>query len=232
MSPITFTLRHLAETALASNDRNNASGDVQSIERLLSPDTLHALDAAHQGVYAFIAYDADTDKALSEYVTAGHLENHATSSVLALYISDPNASWEADWPQDLPTGLISGQRTHASYLYVRACFRDKPPRLPGVLLLARLSTPSEPIFVSVATVPSDRLTDFMNELLHYVTTLVAQGNPAEHFAEAFAAGAAKSDWLHSRYQRRGSSSSQENLMRLWGWLLRNGKDLIGVLKFW
>lgn len=226
-------LKRIAEEAIGDNSYKRISGQLKSYRDLFEPETLAAIDAAHDGVYGILAYDDVLDSPIAGYVAAGGLEHDTSERLLVLYPADGDAPRErslADECEEIPD-IRLGARANPWYEFVRSTFSNGPePSLPGVLLLSRLAASIEPVFLSAAGLHSQAdVRDVLQEAFRCASAAARASSSPEQFADKLCVELASSK-VSGRYLRTESVSVAEFLIKLWHILIENRKDIMSVMK--
>jgi hypothetical protein len=130
--------RRVLETAIDDPSEKKARGPVQDVEMLLQESTLSALDRQFVGCYAVFIHDAEVDTAVSDYVNGFTLTTDTGNNILALYIPRRAGLHGADAPPPDAAALVD---------FVRHLFPQEHIQVPGIVLLARLATACDPVYV-------------------------------------------------------------------------------------
>jgi hypothetical protein len=223
--------KQLAEQAVSEPATKHLAGQLKSYDELLKPETIDAVDVAHDGVYGILAFDEELDTHIAQYVSSGGLEKDSTDHLLILYASGPEAesARSVHHPLEEISGIQLEGDANASYEFVRSAFREgRNPRLPGVLFMSRLATDVEAVFLSASdTASQNEARSVLAEGFRQASA--ASGVPPEKFAEKLSLSFARSP-LSSRYQRTGSMSASEALIKFWRRLLSQRKDIMSAMK--
>jgi hypothetical protein len=222
--------KQLAEQAVSDPATKNLAGQLRSYDELLKPETIVAVDAAHDGVYGILAFDDELDTHIARYVFSGGLEKDSTDHLLILYASGPGESARpVHHPLEEIPGIQLEGDANASYEFVRSAFREgRNPRLPGVLFMSRLAMDVEAVFLSAADTASQN--EARSVLVEgFRQASATSGVPPEKFAEKLSLSFARSP-LSSRYQRTGSITASEALIKFWRYLLSQRKDIMSAIK--
>lgn len=148
---LVLSLRSQIEEAAAAPGWKNASGNVTSFEDLLTPESFAQLEEHHPGMYAFLAFHPEADRAITDYVREGTLASDAGPRLLVFFTLDA----QARFPTRLGASSFSrwghlDASLHPAYQLVRMMFLPgRVPELPGLLFFARFSTPPDCLYVKL-----------------------------------------------------------------------------------
>ncbi|MBM9621820.1 hypothetical protein ACFQ60_17700 [Streptomyces zhihengii] len=134
----TVSLAALIEQATAEPGTGFASGNVRSFEVLFREESLAALERAHPGIFAFLAFHPGVDEPVADYVREGTLGSDSGMHILVLYTDD--ATLKTPGPTISVGGVEIDSRTHPAYETARLLFHPQaPPPLPGIIFVDRFT---------------------------------------------------------------------------------------------
>jgi hypothetical protein len=204
----------------------NLSGNIRSFETLLRPENLAALEQAHPGRFAFLAFHPAADGPVTDYVRRGTLSDDS-GDVFTLFTLDAQARWPVKIDHtSFGEWLDVEASTHPAYHLVRMLFAPKPaPPLPGVVFFGSLSGEDEPVFASLQGLDSETE---VRERLRTLFSLAhgALDNRLRPSADALAVA------LEERrlpFERGGRTSMHQWLIRTMRYLDENKGDLVSAV---
>lgn len=138
--------RSLLQLSIKKFSMERFTGPVESAEVLLQPRTLVELDAHYPGAYCFVVHDPAVDTDLNAYLNGDGIKDDSGKSVMVLFEPVPQRRRAM-----VATGVGLGElgETRPMADFVRGLLPGKSVILPGAVLLARLSTPNNPIYVAL-----------------------------------------------------------------------------------
>ncbi len=157
--------------SIINEDQKNFTGFVENPKELLKEENLVRLDQSIKGVFCFLAFHPRHDQALFDYVCSPIFSSDTGSHVLALFTIEESAITPQVMGKNLANSWISVEESnYPAYEIVGQLFpSDQPPPLPGVLIVHRLSEPTEPVYVPLnRDMKGDVLASFMRSLFLYV----------------------------------------------------------------
>jgi hypothetical protein len=166
--------RGLLQLSVEDRNHKRLSGPIQSVEKLLEPGTLEALDSHFGGAYAIVLHDPAADEAIDGYLNGGSAAGDSGKSVMLLF--EPVAQAAAP-PADLSglgLGEVAGSRPLIDF--ARAMFPGTALALPGILVLPRLSAPGNPLYVPLRGAGGEaEVTGSIRSLLAIIAAQAAVG---------------------------------------------------------
>lgn len=202
------------------------SGNIQSFDALLRPDNLAALEQAHPGRFAFLAFHPAADEAVAAYVRGGTLSDDS-GDVFTLFTLDVQARWPVEIDhKSFGSWLNVEPSTHPAYHLVRMLFAPKPaPPLPGVAFFGSLSGEDEPIFASLQGLVDETA---VRERLRTLFA-VAQGAFDRRGRPTAKALAVALEQRRLPFERGGRTSMRQWLIRTLRYLDENKGDLVSAV---
>ncbi len=140
LQPFTSLLEECAAAA-SSNRLKNLTGDIQDLSESMTPENLKALDAAHDGIYAFLAFDPTVDVEIRNYLLSPSAGRDSGKNILLLFTTSVSAGTSPSAaPSDYPAWLVVNGQTHVSNEIAREAFASSSTSLqfPGVLFMERM----------------------------------------------------------------------------------------------
>jgi hypothetical protein len=124
----------LQEAAITtpSGKQRYFSGGIESLQTLLRPENLAALQRLHNGLYCFLAFHPNADPFISEYVEKGSLASDSGKEIMVLFI----AAREMRTPQRIQIndlGIQLDNVIHPAYEAVNLLFPGKKVQIPGIV---------------------------------------------------------------------------------------------------
>ena len=220
-------LRSLIEAAVArSAPDKRLSGTVLSPEQLLDEVNVRHLEQAHSGVFAFLAFEMAVDVPIRDYVLSGTLGADSGPHILVLFaLGDDLPSSDATY---MAGGVVVDATVHPAYDVIRRLFQPKPPPpLPGIAFMARLSSPTDTVYVDLDGMGGESAARSRLRLLFSLAdgAFDVTGDRSQ-FADSFAVGLARRG---VNYSRSGRRALREWLVWAYRFLLQNRSDVVAVL---
>ncbi|MFD7835312.1 hypothetical protein [Streptomyces sp. NPDC059761] len=222
----TISLASLIEEAVADADIKKLSGNVTSFELLRTEESFIALEQAHSGVFAFLAFHPEADGAVADYVREGTLGSDSGAHILVLYTDDaalrtPGRTLAVDGV-DIDSGV------HPAYEMARTLFAPKtPPPLPGIIFVDRFTGEGCALYSGL-----DELSDAA-EVRGRLRALFALAENAlgpepnrDKFGKSFGIALQAAQ---IPYERAGRASLREWLIRGYQNVVQRGSDLVTVI---
>lgn len=202
------------------------SGNIRSFDALLRPENLAALERAHSGRFAFLAFHPAADAAVAAYVRTGTLSDDS-GDVFTLFTLDAEARWPVKIDQaSFGAWLDVEPSTHPAYHLVRMLFAPKPaPPLPGVAFFGSLSGEDEPVFASLQSLADETA---VRERLRTLFS-VAQGALSKRDRPSADALAVALEQRQLPFERGGRTSMHQWLIRALRYLDENKSDLVSAV---
>jgi hypothetical protein len=223
---IVQSFQTLLEQAAAAPGWKNATGNIRSLDDLLQPAHLEALERHHPGVFAFLAFHPNGDRAVADYVRGGTLSSDSGPGVLVLFVHDvPTGLPTMFDPHALGEWISLDHEEHPAYEMVRLLFApERVPPLPGIVFFERFTTGAEPLYVHLHDLSDE---DAVRRRLRSVFSLVDAASRAGGGFVDRAAAALQKEVVP--YQRVEAASMREWLFRGYRLLSRSKGDIVTVL---
>jgi hypothetical protein len=222
----TISLTALIEQAVAEPGAKYASGNVRSVELLLREESLTALEQAHSGIFAFLAFHPGVDEAVADYVREGTLGFDSGARILVLYKDDatlriPGQTLSVD-------GVEIDSDTHPAYEMARTLFSPTaPPPLPGVIFVDRFTEGGCALYSGL-----DGLSDAvevrgrLRALFTMAENALGPEGNRHKFGKKFGIALQAAQ---IPYERSGRASLREWLIRGYQNVIHRGTDLVTVI---
>jgi hypothetical protein len=139
----------LEEAVVGLEGTRNLSGNVGDIAALLrDPASVEALEDAHGGYLAYLAFDPAADGAVTDYLAAGSLPADSGPDALVLFTLQRSAgSGPVDYADLIGVPVQVEYAVLPARVVLRDTFPGDPPALPGLLVLPRLADAEHALYV-------------------------------------------------------------------------------------
>jgi hypothetical protein len=222
-----LSLSTVIQEAVAETGLKKLSGNIRSLDELLKPENLAILDERHTGLFAFLAFHPGVDEAVASYVRGGSLASDAGPDTLVLFMLDAEARSAAPLSDNaFGSWLALDTSIHPAYQLVRWLVEPKaPPALPGIVFFKRFTQPDEAVYVSLHGLADAKA---VGEQLRNVFSIAERSLRSER--QSFAARfAVELQQRKLKYQRSGSTSLREWLVRAYQLAGEHAGDIVSVL---
>jgi hypothetical protein len=219
----TQRLRNLLELAYKSFEFEALSGPIQSAEALLKPETLQRMDEQFKGAFCIVIHDADKDAAIHAYLSGNGIADDSGASIMLLYES---VSRRAHSTAFAGAGLGEMAQARPMVDFARNLLPDSAVVLPGMLVLPRLSSPGNPIYIPLAAFSTEA--DAATQLRRLLSVVAAQVDGASGTLDADGTGRALA-LMGVPYKRGAMRSPAEHLLIALRMLWDARKDLAAVV---
>jgi hypothetical protein len=225
-----ISLRTLLEYAIEPATRKD-SGNVQSFEKLFTPDALGKLDLEHQGAYALLLFHPAADSGIAEYVSnSSVLASDSGPRIMTFFTlgAPARAPIPLAWNKD--PWLVLDQDIHPAYTILRQLFRPKiPPAIPGIVFLGSLDIDEESVYVPLPDIRESA------DARHRIATALAAADRAmgkefqpKSFADDVSLVLLKAN---IPYVRSGRAATREFLLRAFRIVTKHKGDIVTGIKF-
>ena len=224
MQTIPFTA--LVEESVADHSFGRLSGNVMSFDRLLSAENLAALEQAHPGVFAFLAFHPRVDAAIADYVREGTLGSDSGPRILVLFTLD--ADMQVGNQQLTVDGVEIDADLHPAYRMVRILFAPKaPPPLPGIIFISQFTDEGSAVYSELnGLADAAAVRERLRTLFAMAEKSMGSDGNREKFINAFASSLQASQLPYSKSSR---TSLHEWLIRSLQFVAKYRSDLVAVL---
>ena len=146
---LVISLAALLEEANAAS--KNLTGNIRNLPDMFRPENLAQLERSAKA-FGFLAFHANGDPAVVEYLKGGTLADDSGPDLMVLFTLDepaPIAVPISD--QSFRTWAELGMGAHPAYRMVRGIFDGKPaPPLPGLLVFESLTADGPALYIPLA----------------------------------------------------------------------------------
>jgi hypothetical protein len=226
-----LSLTVLIQEAIASPTTKKISGNIKSFPKLFEPESLRALEDAHQGIFSFLAFHPAADLSVTDYVRAGTLSSDSGKDVLALFTLDAAARWPIEvTDKSFANWLEVDTSVHPAYEMIRMLFDPEvPPPVPGIIFFDTFAEETEVVYVSMSELVSEQE---VRKVLRRWFALAANAwqdsfrKPRGTFADRMSAALLAE---RAQYVRTGKTSMREWLIRSFHFLQDQKSDLVTII---
>jgi hypothetical protein len=224
MQTISFTA--LLEESVANPSFRRASGNVMSFDRLLNAENLAALERAHPGVFAFLAFHPGVDAAVADYVREGTLGSDSGPRILVLFTIDADMRM-ADRQLTVDDVEIDAG-VHPAYQMVRILFAPKPPpALPGIIFINQFTEGGSAVYSELNNLPdASAVRERLRTLFAMAEKSLGSTGNRGKFTGVFASSLQAAQLPYSTSSR---TSLREWLIRSFQFVVKYRSDLVAVL---
>lgn len=230
-TPLVISLRTLLEYAVDPTAKN-ASGNVQSFDKLFQADALSRLDFEHQGAYALLLFHPTVDTAIAEYVSgSGVLASDSGPRIMVFFTLGVPAGAPVRLPAwSMDPWLKVDRDMHPSYEIIRSLFAPKtPPAIPGILFLSSLDIDEESVYVPLAGIQDG------SEARHRVAAVLSIADWAigedlrpKRFMDDLSVALLRAQVPYVRSER---ASTREFIIRTFRMIALRKGDIVTAVKF-
>jgi hypothetical protein len=212
-------------SAASRGGAHAALGDISDVARLLTTESMQALERAHSGYFAFLAFHPTADAAVADYLGAGSLPSDSGSRALVLFttVETPTAVWNYS---AAPLSMITIE-DHADLpvlVALRHLFGEEVPALPGIALFSSFSEDSDVIYFSLADAPDAAgVRAFVRATLELANK--AWNGKRDTFADRLAVRAQRKK---IPFLRTGRRSMLQWLVQVYQWMAEHRGDIVAV----
>lgn len=219
----------VVESSVANHGWRGASGYVTDVESLTTEAAMSALDEAHRGCFAFLAFDGKIDPVVKEYVANGSLAVDSGPNVLVLFtMQEPVSTPRRLSPEVLKGTTIIDDGKHPAYDYVRRLVPEiTNPSLPCVVIFKRFANSSEPVIVGLGDAASAAEVRQRLQTIFQLASSYAATSENGDFATRLSVALTDKG---IDYIRGGKTSVREWLTAVFVWARRNVSTVVSVLK--
>lgn len=216
------------EEAVSDGGVDNLSGNVSDMDRMLSRDALAALERAHDGYFAFLAFQPSVDAPVLGYLVEGSLPADSGARALVLFTLAESAT--AQWMYAdvaLDALAIEGQADLPAQTALGLLFGDKVPPLPGLAVFGSFCSEDDAVYFYLdrAGTPADIRSQLRGILALADTAWQDCGGRRDRLADALALSAQR---RKVRFARTGRRSMLQWLDLVVHWLDRHSGDIVAV----
>lgn len=227
MQVLSFT--KILEDVSASLDAKHFEGEIKQLDALLSAENAARLQERHRGLFCFLAFFPNIDRAVVDYVLSGALASDSGPKILVLFLSLASAPTPKEVSRDLVAGVDVKDAIHPAYEIVNNIFEGADKQsLPGLLIFSRLVNLPEAIYVSLGPYRSGNSVREMCQKIFVAAEKTMLDSPDLDGA-FFDRLAAKLALANLTYARTARTSFREWLVRSYTFLQKHGKDLVAVI---
>jgi hypothetical protein len=216
----------MMEALVAPPGVKRLTGTIESAGILLSPTSAEAIDARHSGSYVLFIFDPDVDKDLATYVDSNALADDSGKTIFAMYQLPSHAAPDTTLEQFGVKGVVE-----ASPLVVFATeiFGGKPRASPGMLVLGRLSSKTNAVYIALNRPDKDRpIADRVREALRMIAEATKPGTDEVLSADDLGAALALKNIDYSRSE---PITVREGFFKMLGTLWAHRSDIAALVKF-
>lgn len=220
------SLRQMMEALVAPPDVKRLTGTIERPDVLLSAASVEAIDARHHGSYVLFIYDPDVDKELATYVESNALADDSGKTIFAMYQLPRKDAPDTTLEQFGVKGVVE-----ASPLveFATDVFGGKPRSSPGMLVLGRLSSKTNAVYIALNRPDKDRpIADRVREALRMIAEATKPGTEDVLAADDLGAALALKNIDYSRSER---ISVREGFFKMLGTLWAHRSDIAALVKF-
>ncbi|MFF1272691.1 hypothetical protein ACFVZC_04650 [Streptomyces marokkonensis] len=222
----TSSLAELIEYAIADHEEKRLTGSLEDFARLLSDENLASLEAAYDGIFAFLVFHPAADGPVSDYARNLTLASDSGPRILTFYTTDEDSV--APSPSSTPADIAVDGDVHLAYEVTRLLFSPQvPPPLPGVVFASRLSGTNDAVYVPLSeSTDEDAVRSHLRLVFSLADSALGDGGDREKFPNRFAKELLSEDIA---YHRSGRRSLGEWLAMSYHFLVDRGFELVTVL---
>ncbi len=227
---LAISLMTQIEEAVAGGTKQ-LSGNIASLDRLLSPESLRILEERHDGLFAFLAFHPGVDKSIAKYVREGTLSSDSGPKIMTLFVLDKKARRATTVNEQslAEVGVELDTTVHPAYEVVRFLFESKvPPPLPGIAFFERFTTESDVVYVSLQGLKEvGEIHGRLGSLFNLAERAFQSSQETDHaFADELAY---RVEMAKLTVYRTGRTSVRQWLVRSVQFIGRYGKDIVSLL---
>jgi hypothetical protein len=224
MQTISFTT--LLEESVANHSFSRASGNVMGFDRLLKAESFAALEQAHPGIFAFLAFHPGVDTAVANYVREGTLGSDSGPRILVLFTLDAEIRI-ADLQLTVDDVEIDAG-VHPAYQMVRILFAPKaPPALPGIIFINQFTEGGGAVYSQLDNLPdASAVRERLRTLFAMAEKSMGTDGNRRKFISVFASSLQAGQLPYSTSSK---TSLREWLIRSLQFVVKYRSDLVAVL---
>ncbi len=228
---LVLSLSTVIQEAAADPRLKKISGNINSFDKLLEPESLTLLEKSHNGPFAFLAFHPAVDSAVVSYIKGGTLPSDSGRDILVLFSLDAQARWAtAITSESFGNWLSVDSSVHPSYELLRFLFDpEPPPPLPGIVFFSTFTAEAEVVYVNFPTVSGEaEARSFFRNLFSLVDKIWrdSAGKPSDAFTDRLAAALLKEQ---IEYVRTGRVSMREWLVKSMNFLVQHKSDIVTLI---
>jgi hypothetical protein len=228
---LVLSLSTVIQEAASDPNLKKISGNINSFDKLLAPESLALLEKSHNGVFAFLAFHPAVDSTIVSYIKGGTLPSDSGRDILVLFSLDAQARWAtAITSESFSDWLTVDLSVHPSYELLRFLFDpERPPPLPGIVFFSAFTGEAEVVYVKFPLISSEaEARSFFRNLFSLVDKVwhSSAGKPSDAFTDRLAAALSKEKF---EYAKTGRVSMREWLVKSMNFLAQQNSDIVTLI---
>jgi hypothetical protein len=227
---LVLSLTSLVEEASLSDPQvKRLSGNVDDVHALLREDALRALEQAHGGPFAFIAFDPSADEAMRSYISSGSLADDSGPHILVLFTVSKGSGTTRQFDDSLLSFLTIDDSHLPALDLVRYLFEPGLiPPLPGLLVFESFTEPRESLYFDLTGPENQIEVRHMLRMIFSLTDMAwrSSARSGREFAEILAVDAQRQRLSFVQSRR---VSLRQWLVRSYQWAGDNASDIVAAI---